>query len=254
MKKILLSLALAGLMLSAYADERHRLGFDVGFSGANYEHTMQDSMNNISNDSSLGDITGVDIGFSVIINDGLMFGNSNYLNVTHQSLSGTSSLVSDNSILVNHDFNTLKIEMTEIEISKKREYYIGVFGGYSDISNSTSSNVMEYSWMNAGLSAGYIQYFGDFGVGLEGEFYIGLVPKLNASVPGANANLELDSLYSYSVTIPVVYKIGSAFHLYLDNTYRHIDLGATNSINGIDFASSNMNGWKSTLGFRMLLK
>lgn len=251
MKKIVLSLlAIGAFSICSATDIRHGVAIDVGAAVYSVDYSGGD----FSSKSTFGDSDGVELGVDFIVNDGLLFGNANYMKIKYSSMDGDSSLKSNPSLSgVTSSIENYSVEFTEMEYKRSHEYYVGLIAGSKNVILSTPSSTQDYSWMDIGVSSGYIKFFGRFGVGVEGVASLALNPTLKGVNLGVSSNSDLGTSYYYSASLPLVYKMGDSMSLYLKTSYESYSLGAPKD--GVLFTGgSSFNSWKSLVGFKMMIK
>jgi len=255
MKKIILGIGLLMGMAttSLSADDRHALRLSVGYVAYDLDKTQNIVDGSVDSTANWGDIDGYEVSGDVIVNDGLMFGNSNYLTVRYENLEGTAELGSGTgSLNSEYEIKTIEVFMTEMELNRDREYFVGIVGGFKTIDIMTDGVDQELDWIDVGVTAGYTEYFfRNFGVGVAATAKIAINPKVKLGGGTDNGDFDLNHVYSYEFKIPLTYKMGSAFALYWDTSYEYYDIGSTDTTRGLSFMSSEMNNYKSIVGFRM---
>lgn len=267
MKKIgliAISLAAAALSLNA-ADIRPSMNLGVGYLAYQLDYTEKGSEGTISKDSSvLGEIGGVDVFGDFIINDGLIFGNSNYLKIDYQRYSGNSKYigstsggnfgdvknVNKNTIM---DFDAL---LTENIIKKNYGLYAGVGLGYHTWDREYSDIQTEkYSWINLIAEAGgSYKIFNALEIGARVGYKAGISPKMVLDSQVGKLTFDMGNIHTLYAGVPIQIHINDSFSLYSEYKYEYVDVSSGGTNNNIqDPASENMSN-KLTVGLSMHFK
>lgn len=239
------------------------LEFMIAHTSSDMDYRTEDTtVNNQDDQATTGDLMGFTLGANVILNDGLMFGNVNYLKLRYSRVSGSSDYQETNStgIPINERSMDNKISdfsamFTEDIYTPKYRVYAGVGGGYSNhkrsfpVDENTSSGIEgDTIYVAAELGANYT-IFDWLNMGVVGTYKHAINPKIESSLIGNSSTFKSGGGNAYKLTVPVTFIISKDLSFFMEYEKEYWDMKKSDTVEDIYYPAATRATQKVSVGF-----
>ncbi|MFA6188480.1 MAG: hypothetical protein WC680_04285 [Sulfuricurvum sp.] len=235
MKKLTIAMLLVSQVLLAESAI-----WNISYSGLNMDYREYDSNNQIL-DSEKTDsfgIGGIDTSLemklgqegksrtSVVMSYLMMKGETQYVGSYVGSHLGYGSVVATTQNTIYQPEMYLKQALVD-SIS---ELYVGVGGGYRFWKRELSATQIEdYEWYYWKANIGVLYDLrNNLSIGAEASYTQAFSPKMTSSSPALEFTLH--NVYSYGLSIPIVYKVNNRIGLRLENRFEQINIAESDHV------------------------
>ena len=239
--------------LGLQADDRYSMDFKAGYNTSNLSYSSFDS--SFNSDGDFGNIKGYDLFGSFIVYDGLFFGNSNYLTINYNHVSGKSFIDTNSVQSIENEKTEFDFILSENYLTRYDDFYIGAGVSHLLWDMTSSSGQLEYETTSLKAGVGYTHFFKKtYGVGLKVDGSYSFYPKAYIPTNNGGPQYTLSNAYTYSIDIPFVIRFSSAFDLEIHNKYNYYNFGKTDVIGGTHFQSTHAKSFNSIVSLRMFFR